>query len=99
MRAIAARLGRSTSTVSREVNRNGGRRNYRATKADERAWERARRPKRCLLSTNHFLRGVLARKLKKNWSPEKISGWLKRDYPKNKAMRIPHKTIYRTLFV
>ena len=63
LRAIAARLGRSASTVCREVNRNGGRRNYRATQADERAWERAHRHKRCLLATNHFLRDVVAQKL------------------------------------
>src|SRR3712207_2863181 len=50
LRAIATRLGRSASTVCREVNRNGGRKDYRATRADEKAWQRARRPKRCLLS-------------------------------------------------
>jgi hypothetical protein len=49
MRTIATRLGRSASTVSREVGRNGGRKDYRAAMADEKAWERARRPKRCLL--------------------------------------------------
>src|SRR5215203_147825 len=54
MRAIAARLGRSASTVSREVERNDGRGSYRALKADERAWERARRPKRCLLAKNDW---------------------------------------------
>jgi hypothetical protein len=69
MRAIAARLGRSASTVSREVNRHGGRRNYRATKADERTWDRARRPKRCLLADNDRLRDVVAKKLKEDWSP------------------------------
>jgi IS30 family transposase len=99
LRAIAARLGRCASTVCREVNRNGGRRNYRAQKADEKAWERARRPKRCLLATNHFLRDVVARKLQEDWSPEQISGWLKRHYPLDETMRISHETIYRTLFV
>ncbi len=75
MRAIATRLGRCASTVSREIERNGGRRNYRATKADERAWKRGRRPKRCLLATNHSLRDVVvARKLKEDCSPEQISG-------------------------
>src|SRR5919112_503406 len=99
MRVIATRLRRCASTVSREIKRNSGRRNYRATKADERAWERARRPKRCLLATNHFLGDVEARKLRKDWSPEQISGWLKREYPSDEAMRISHETIYRTLFV
>jgi IS30 family transposase len=99
LRTIATRLGRCASTVCREVNRNGGRRNYRAQQADERACERARRPKRCLLATNHFLRDVVARKLHEDLSPEQISGWLKREYPSDEAMRISHETIYRTLFV
>jgi IS30 family transposase len=99
LRAIARRLGRCASTVCREVNRNGARRNYRSTKADERAWERARRPKKCLLATNRFLRDVVARKLREDWSPEQISGWLKSQYPEDEAMRISHETIYRTLFV
>ena len=99
LRAIAARLGRSASTICREVNRNGGRNRYRATSADEKAWHRARRPKRCLLSVNDRLRGLVARKLKEDWSPEQISGWLKREYPEDEAMYISHETIYRTLFV
>ena len=99
MRAIAARLGRATSTVSREVNRNGGRKDYRATLAEERAWQRARRPKRCLLAMNDLLRDVVANKLKEDWSPEQISGWLKRRYSDDEAMRVSHETIYRTLFV
>src|SRR3954471_13043165 len=80
MRAIAARLGRSASSVSREIGRNGGPRNYRATKADERAWDRARRPKRCLLAQNDRLRDVVAKKLKDDWSPQQISGWLVSHY-------------------
>jgi IS30 family transposase len=63
MRAIAARLGRATSTVSREVERNGERGCYRAAKAEERSWQRARRPKRCLLSVNEPLRDLVAEKL------------------------------------
>jgi IS30 family transposase len=97
MRAIATRLGRATSTVSREVNRNGGRKDYRATVAEERAWHGARRPKRCLLAMNDLLRDVLANKLKEDCSPEQISGWLKRRYPDDEAMRVSHETIYRTL--
>ncbi len=99
MRAIASHLGRTASTVSREVGRNGGREEYRATKADERAWQRARRPKRCLLATNGRLRDVVAKKLAEDWSPEQISGWLKRRYPDDEAMRVSHETIYLTLFV
>ena len=99
MRAIAARLGRPASTVSREVERNGGRKDYRAAMADEKAWQRARRPKRCLLAENDLLRDVVAKKLKEDWSPQQISGWLKRRYPDDEAMRVSHETIYRTLFV
>lgn len=97
--AIAAVLGRPASTVCREVNRNGGRRKYRAQQAEERASKRARRPKRCLLAIDEYLRDVVARKLKEDFSPEQISGWLSKHYPEDEAMRISHETIYRTLFV
>ena len=90
LRAIAARLGRPASTVCREVNRNGGRRNYRAQKAEERSWQRARRPKRCLLSVNDRLRELVAETLKEDWSPQQISGWLKREYPEDEAMCTCH---------
>jgi IS30 family transposase len=99
LRAIARGLDRPASTVCREVNRNGGRRKYRAQKAEERAWERARRPKRCLLAIDDRLREVVAGKLKADWSPQQISGWLKREYPSDESMRVSHETIYRTLFV
>ena len=99
MRIIAARLGRPASTVSREIARNGGRKNYRAAKADERAWDQARRPKTCLLSQNARLRDVVAKKLKEDCSPQQISGWLVRAYPDDEAMRVSAETIYRTLFV
>ncbi len=78
LRAIAVGLGRPASTVCREVNRNGGRDRYRAQKAEERAWQRARRPKRCLLAINARLRELVAEKLKADCSPQQISGWLKR---------------------
>jgi transposase, IS30 family len=99
LRAIAARLSRSASTVCREVNRNGGRRNYRAQNAEERASKRARRHKRCLLAIDGRLRELIAEKLKEDCSPQQISGWLKREYPSDEAMRVSHETIYRTLFV
>src|SRR5215208_2537199 len=100
LRAIAARLSRSASTVCREVNRNGGRRRYRAQKAEEQASKRSLRPKRCLLAMNKRLSDVVAEKLKEDWSPEQISGWLKRQYPLDETtMRVSHETIYRPLFV
>ncbi len=99
LRAIAASLGRSPSTVSREIRRNGGRRCYRAGKADQAAWDRARRPKRCKLAENRVLACVVARKLRLAWSPEQIAGWLKRRYPDNENDQVSHETIYRSLFI
>ena len=99
MRRIAASLGRAASTVSREVKRNAGRGAYRASEADTCAWARALRPKRCRLATHPRLRWRVARKLALQWSPEQISGWLKRDFPADEGMRVSHETIYRSLFV
>ena len=75
IRSMASLLGRSPSTVSREVCRNGGYDRYRAAVADEQAWVRARCPKRCKLANSPWLRRAVARKLKLNWSPEQIAGW------------------------
>ena len=98
MRRIARTLGRPASTVSREINRNRGRRKYRAVDADDRAWRRARRPKRCLLAVNPTLRAYVAARLREDWSPEQIAGTLKRERVEN-GMRVSHETIYRSLFV
>jgi IS30 family transposase len=92
-------LGRSPSTISREVNRNGGLKHYRATQADQAAWDRAHRPKPCKLVGNSLLRRLIARKLRGNWSPEQIAGWLKREYPGDEVNQVSHETIYRSLFV
>lgn len=97
--AIARRLGRAASTVTRELHKNGGRAGYRAAAADERAWSRARRPKPCRLAANRRLRMAVAKKLQADWSPEQISGWLMSEYPDDDAMRISHETIYRSLFI
>jgi IS30 family transposase len=99
MRWIAASLGRAASTVSREIKRNAGRGAYRASEADTCAWTRALRPKRCRLATHPRLRWRVAQKLSLQWSPEQISGWLKRDFPADEGMRVSHETIYRSLFV
>ena len=98
-RSMARMLGRSPSTVSREISRNGGYDRYRASPADETAWVRARRPKRCKLANNPQLRQAVARKLRFNWSPEQIAGWLKSAYPEDEAYQVSHETIYRSLFV
>jgi IS30 family transposase len=99
LRAIAVGLGRSASTVSREVAAHGGRNRYRAAAADKRAWSRATRPKTCKLATNPALAGVVAEKLQRRWSPQQIAGWLKLTYPDNQQMHVSHESIYRTLFV
>jgi IS30 family transposase len=99
VRAIAAGLGRAPSTVSREITANGGRRRYRALVADQAAWARAARPKRCKLAEQPQLRAIVEDKLMRGWSPEQISGWLKRSYSDEVCMQISHESIYRTLFV
>jgi IS30 family transposase len=99
VRSIAASLGRSPSTVSREINRNGGRRRYRANKAEQAAWDRAHRPKSCKLVQNRALARVVASKLKKLWSPNQIAGWLKHRYPDDENFQVSHETIYRSLFI
>jgi IS30 family transposase len=98
-RRIAARLRRAPSTVTRELARHGGRRRYRAAEADRRAWDNARRPQRCKLAGNPRLSGLVAAKLREDWSPEQIAGWLKCRYPQDETMRVSHETIYLTLFV
>ena len=99
MRSIAEQLGRSPSTVSREIERNGGLKRYRAVTADNAAWDRAHRPKLCKLATLPKLRANVVRKLKLNWSPEQIGGWLKRQYPSDEHNQVSHETIYRTLYI
>jgi IS30 family transposase len=97
--AIAARLGRAPSTVSREVARNGGRAHYRATTADAAAWRRAKRPKPARLASHPPLRAVVEAKLERRWSPEQIARWLRRAYPDDPTMRVSHETIYLSLYV
>ena len=99
MRAIAEQLGRSPSTVSREIQRNGGYAAYRAHQADEAAWDRACRPKSCKLVENPTLARIVTRKLELAWSPEQIAGWLKRTYPGNENHQVSHETIYRSLYI
>ena len=99
IRAIATRLSRATSTVSREVARHGGRSEYRASEADCEAWGLALRPKQCLLATHERLRRIVVSKLMLDWSPQQVSGWLKIQYPKDESLRVSHETIYRSLFI
>lgn len=99
IRAIAVALGRSPSTISREIKRNGGPGCYRATQADEAAWDRAHRPKRCKLVQNRSLARIVAGKLQLQWAPQQIAGWLKHTYPRDEDFYVSHETIYRSLFI
>ena len=98
-RAIARRLGRAHTTVSREVARNGGPAQYRAGAADVAAWRRAERPKPARLATRPVLRAAVEAKLRLRWSPEQIAHWLRGAYPDDPEMRVSHETIYLSLFV
>jgi len=98
-RAIARRLGRAPSTVSREVAGHGGRAHYRACTADRAAWEHARRPKPAKLATHRELGALVATKLKLRWSPQQIAGWLRREHPADAEFQVSHETIYTSLFV
>jgi IS30 family transposase len=99
VREIARELHRPASTISREIARNGGRTHYRAVAADAGAWRRAERPKPCRLALQPELCGIVAAKLRLEWSPEQIAGWLKREYAEDAHMHVSPETIYRTLYV
>jgi IS30 family transposase len=99
LRAIAVRLGRAPSTLSREVNRNGGLQHYRASRVDQAAWDRVHRPKPCKLAREPALSRLVASKLRAHWSPAQIAGWLKRTYPEHENRQVSHETIYRSLFI
>ncbi|MGV9668960.1 IS30 family transposase [Nocardia niigatensis] len=98
LRDIAVELGRSPSTISREVERNGGRDAYRALDAQERAEQRRRRPKQRLLERNTRLREHVVEKLELEWSPEQIARRLLLDHADDPGMRISHETIYRSVY-
>ncbi len=99
IRSIAAQLGRAPSTISREIKRNGGQEGYRASQADQSAWDRGRRPKTGKLAQNRALARIVAGKLQRQWSPEQVAGWLKRTYPDDTSRQVSHETIYRSLFI
>ena len=98
-RAIGRALGRSHTTIGREIRRCGGRRRYRAHFADEEAWLRARRPKAGKLERSPQLRRLVEERLALEHSPEQIAAWLRREHPDNEQMQVSHETIYRSLFV
>ncbi len=99
IRAIAAELGRAPSTISRELKRNGGQEGYRASQADHSAWDRGRRPKTAKLAQNRVLARLVAGKLRRQWSPAQVAGWLKRTYADDTSRQVSPETIYRSLFI
>ncbi|HUL47228.1 MAG TPA: IS30 family transposase [Steroidobacteraceae bacterium] len=100
MRQIARVLGRAPSSVSREIARNTPQWwHYRAHAADQRAWDKALRPKPCHLTEHPQLAKLVAQKLRLEWSPQQIAGWLAREYGDAKSRRVSHETIYRSLFI
>ena len=99
LRVIARQLGRAPSTISREVRRNGGAADYRATASDQAAWNRALRPKLCKLACHPALAHAVSAKLRRKWSPEQVAGWLKRTFPGEAQKQVSHETIYRSLYI
>jgi IS30 family transposase len=99
IRAIAARLGRSPSTVSRELSRNLTSSEYRASSAHALAYHRASRPKPAKLATNLVLRRKVEHDLEKRYSPEQIAGRLRREFPDDPEMWVSTETIYQSIYV
>ena len=99
LRAIAGRLKRAPSTLSREVRSAGGRGTYRVCSAEKAAAKRARRPKEFKLASNLRLRVEVEKGLERCWSPQQIAARLTLDHPANPELRVSHETIYRSLFV
>ena len=99
IRAMAQRMGRAASSISREIARHGGKGRYRALDADRQAWRNAQRPKPCRLAQQPALALLVAQKLRLNWSPQQIAAWLAREFGNDDSRRVSHETIYRTLFI
>ena len=100
-RQIGARLGRSASTICRELERNADPRTgrYQPERADRLAWERQRRPKPSKLSGNPVLRAAVQGMLDRRHSPEQASGRLKVKFPDDPSMRVSHETIYQSIYL
>jgi IS30 family transposase len=101
VRQVAARLGRSPSTISRELARNADPRTgrYQPERADRLAWERQRRPEPSKLARDPVLRARVQRLLDRRYSPEQASGRLKAEHPDDPAMRVSHESIYQSIYV
>ena len=98
-RAISRRLGRAPSTISREVGGNGGRRRYRAWRAELARDRRAQRRRTAKLAADPRLRARVEALLRLRWSPQQIARRLRHDHPDEPGMWVSHETIYQSLFV
>ncbi|MFE3143964.1 IS30 family transposase [Streptomyces scopuliridis] len=94
----ATRSVRCSTTVSREIARNGGRDRYRAAPADAAAYARGRRPKQAKLAQQPALRALVEAKLALCWSPEQIAGWLRHQFPGDASMQVSHEATYLSLY-
>jgi IS30 family transposase len=99
MRAVAARLGRAASTISRELARNRGSGGYQPERADRLAWVRQRRPKRSKIGSDPVLAAKVQELLDLRFSPEQIAGRLRVLFPDNPSMHISHESIYQSIYV
>lgn len=97
LRSIARTLKRPASTISREVRRNGGLKDYRAANSDAAAWDRAHRPKPCKLAGNAYLCRAISAKLTRKWSPQQFAGWLMREHRNDEGKRVSHALTGRVL--
>jgi transposase, IS30 family len=101
VRAVAARIGRPPSTVSRELGRNAAPRGagYQPELAHQMARDRQRRPKPSRLSRSPALREAVQGMLNRRYSPEQASGRLKEMHPDDPSMQVSHETIYKSIYV
>jgi len=99
IRRIAAKLGRSPSTISWELTRNAVPGGYRATTAHAQGYARAGRPKPAKLATNLVLREKVEHDLEKRYSPEQIAGRLRQEFPDNPRMWVSTESIYQSIYV
>jgi IS30 family transposase len=98
-REIARRLGRSASTISREITAGGGRARYLATRAHEQARERAKRPKPGALARRPWLIELVTAELEAGWSPQQIAQRLRLQYPDDPRWWVSHEAIYQALYL
>ena len=99
IQSIACQLGRAPSTVSCEIERNASQGCYRAARADQATWDRARRPKTCKLMDKRKLANIVADKLQLQRSPQQTAGWLKQAYADDESYQVSHEIIFRSLFI